>query len=115
MNYTHYTNEMPDLNMSYEELKNIIQRLMGKISSSFDFNSFTNRLSKHLIETGKGFVIKPNTEYSGDMKQQDKTVVREIIWDLIIDRYISLGGNGHDEWPSLTITARGQIFFSAFK
>lgn len=115
MNYTRHNFEMPDLNLSYTELKDIMQMLLSNYSGSFDFNGLLQYLTRHLNENKIGFKMEPNTQYSGELQQRDKSLVREIIWDLIIDRYLSPGGNGHDQWPNISITSRGREFFETFK
>ncbi|MCY1529392.1 hypothetical protein D9M68_645320 [compost metagenome] len=115
MNYSIQKFEMPNLILTRDELQEIIYRLMAKIEYSFDFNSFKQGLANHLLANNIGFEIEPNTSYSGSMKQKDEGIVREIIWDLIILRYLTPGGNGHDTWPTLTITSRGKDFFGTLK
>ena len=106
---------MPSLNIDRAELEQNINSLLSTFNGSFDFNSFTGALARYFIKEGKGFAVKSNTQYTGDLQQRDRALVREIIWDLIILRYLTPGGNGHDEWPSLTITSKGTDFFATIK
>lgn len=113
MNYSVHKFEMPYLTLTKAELEKIIYHLLTSIDYSFDFNGFKQRLASYLLTNNIGFEVEPNTSYTGSMQPKDENVVREIIWDLIILRYITPGGNGHDTWPALSITSRGKDFFSA--
>lgn len=115
MNYNIHKYEMPSLNIEKDELEKIICYLLSNMNGSFDYNGFLAILANHLLANNTGFALEENTTYSGQMQQKDKSMVREILWDLIVDRYLNLGGNGHDNWPSLTITLRGVSFFRSFK
>jgi hypothetical protein len=115
MNHSIHRFEMPNLNISQEELTKIIYKMISQMSSSFDFNGFNNRLSSYLLDNKTGFDVEANTTYRGGMQQKDQNTVREIIWDLIISRYLTPGGNGNDAWPSLSITERGKRFFASLE
>ena len=115
MNFSRHSYDMPHLNISPDELRTIVYKLISRLNQSFDFNGFINSLSNFLLNNQTGFKVEPNTTYSGEMQQKDKNLVREIIWDLIILRYLTPGGNGHDTWPSLSITDRGKLFFASLE
>lgn len=102
---------MPRLTLTYEELTAIVRDLLSRIDSSFDFNSFVKSVANHLVQNQIGFVFAANTSYRAEMDWNDVSVIREIIWDFIILRYVTIGNYGHDTWPSLTITQRGKVFF----
>ncbi|TDQ79757.1 hypothetical protein [Sphingobacterium yanglingense] len=101
---------LPNLNLTYDELKVLVAELLSNCST-FDFIPFINALSEHVKVNKTGIEIDKDTVYTGGLSQTDTSRVREIIWDFIVDRYITLGGNGHDTWPTLTITERGKAYF----
>jgi hypothetical protein len=114
MNIRYTKFEMPTLKIDKEELVEIICKLLSG-ANGLDFNGFLGTLANHLLANQIGFDMQPNTDYCGSWQMKDKALVREIFWDFIIDRYLSPGGNGHDEWPSLTVTQKGKDYFSNFK
>ena len=113
MNQHTYESQMPRLTLNYGELTAIVQQLLARINSSFDFNSFVKTVANHLVQNKVGFIFATHTSYKPEMDWNDVALIREIIWDFIILRYITIGNYGHDIWPSLTITQRGKIFFTA--
>lgn len=115
MTYRIFEGEMPPLNIEGDALREQICKLLSKSRGSFSFAGFTQSFSHHLLTNNIGFAIEPNTSYQGKMSFADIAKIREIIWDLIIERYLTPGGNGHDEWPMLTITTRGTVYFENYK
>jgi hypothetical protein len=115
MNYHVYENQMPRLTLTYEELKDIMQILLSRISGTFDFNGFVKTVANHLVQNQIGFKVATNTSYKPEMDWNDVSIIREIIWDFIVLRYVTVGGYGTDTWPSLTITQRGLSFFANLK
>jgi hypothetical protein len=113
MNQHTYEGQMPRLTLSYEELTAIVQQLLGNLQNSFDFNGFVKTVANYLVQNKVGFAVAANTTYKPEMDWNDVALIREIIWDFIILSYITIGNYGHDTWPSLTITQRGKIFFTA--
>lgn len=101
---------LPNLNLSYDELKVLVAELLSNCLT-FDFIPFTVVLAKHIKTNGIGIEKDERTIYDGGLSPLDTSRVREIIWDFIVDRYITPGGNGHDTWPTLTITERGKAYF----
>lgn len=102
---------LPDLTLAHDQLKDLVAKLLSGYLT-FDFNTFTNHLAKHIKAYGIGLELDKQMVHTGGLSQRDTDRVREIIWDFIIDRYITPGGNGHDTWPTLTITERGKVYFS---
>jgi len=113
MNITHQIyGDLPPLTLSNNDLEKLLISLFTEYSGSFYFTGFINLLSSHLISTGEGFEAAPNTIYSGGLCQADQTRIREIIWDMIIERHLTIGGNGHHDWPNFSVTERGKLYFS---
>jgi hypothetical protein len=112
MNQHTYEGQMPRLTLTYEELTAIVQQLLAQVSHTFDFNSFVKTVANHLVQNKTGFAFSSNTSYKPEMDWNDVSIIREIIWDFIILRYITIGNYGNDTWPSLTITQHGKVFFA---
>lgn len=111
MQYTHY-GPLPNLNLTNQQLKNMIRELLANCSSSFDFGGLVSSVAQYVTKNGVGLDDNPNTIYTGGLSQYDTSRVREVIWDFIVERYITPGGHGHDTWPSLTITEKGKGYFN---
>jgi hypothetical protein len=111
--HTTYFGDYPPIDLSTEELKNLVIKQFTKDASSFNFSSFTNySLLSYLKMNNIGLVIPPNTTYQGGLDTKDCSRVREIIWDLIIERYLTVGSHGQDSWPNFSITERGRAYFN---
>lgn len=102
---------LPDLTLAHDQLKDLVAKLLSGYLI-FDFSPFTNHLAEHINANGIGLQLDKQTIHTGGLSQRDTARVREIIWDFIIDRYITPGGNGHNTWPTLTITEREKVYFS---
>lgn len=113
MNYTREKmGDLPQLTLSTDEIRSLMISLFATHPGNYDFTNFIRKISANVIKAGIGFSAEPNTTYSGELCQADQTKVREIIWDMIIDRHLTLGSNGHHEWPNFAVTDRGKIYFS---
>lgn len=103
---------LPSLNCSEEEFRNIVVSVLCHSSDTLNFSMFLNQFSTKVVRDGIGFIQKPSTKYEGIICIKDQDIVREIIWDLIVERYLSVGANGHHEWPSFSVTKRGRAYFT---
>ncbi|RYE54653.1 MAG: hypothetical protein EOP48_11830 [Sphingobacteriales bacterium] len=111
---THF-GEYPLINLSAEELRKIIIKQFNPKSNSFNFQTFTtNNILSYLKDNNLGLIIPPNTTYTGGLNKGDCSRAREIIWDLIIERYLTIGSYGEDSWPNFSITERGHAYFKEF-
>jgi hypothetical protein len=113
MGYHINESELPRINLNHEEWTDIIVQLLSDIDSTFDFNSFVKSVAYLLVKKQKGFTSLANTSYEPNLQWNDVGKIREIIWDLIIQRYITIGGNGNDNWPALSVTNRGKVYFAS--
>lgn len=110
--YRNIIGPLPQLNLTYEELKKLLCDILKERGRTFDFTSFVNEIANYVKTNNLAIDSEPNTTYSGGLCQIDESRVREVLWDFIVDRYLTPGGNGHDTWPTLTITERGKRYFS---
>lgn len=111
---THYS-EYPPVSLSTEEFRKIIIQQFNPNSNSFNFQTFTtNNILPYLKANNLGLVMPPNTAYTGGLDKGDCSRVREIIWDLITERYLTIGSYGQDSWPNFSITERGFAYFKEF-
>lgn len=102
---------LPALSLTIKELTEALIKILKNRTGATHFNGIVTSLAEDLAIRKFGFLARSHTTYDAVLEQVDVDRVREIIWDFIILRYLTPGGNGHNEWPSLTITERGQIYF----
>jgi hypothetical protein len=105
--------QMPRLSLSQEELTTVVRKLLANSSDTFDFNTFVKSVANYLIKENIGFKAEPHTTYQPNLDYSSIALIREVIWDHIILRYLTIGNYGRDEWPALTITQRGKLFFES--
>jgi hypothetical protein len=110
-NFTMYYNitkpELPKLNITYDELKSItIDKI--KNTTSFHFNDVVSLVTTFVNTTNTGFERPPNTTFENKLNHKDVGLIREVIWDLIIQRVLSIGNFNGDAWQFLTVTEYGQ-------
>lgn len=112
--YTSYAimEDLPPISLSTEELTKFMISLFTGNPVNYSFTSFINSISSSIIKNEIGFKPKPNTKYSGELCQADQSRVREIIWDMIIDRHLTIGGFGNHDWPNFSVTERGKTHFA---
>ena len=110
----HYTNygPHPPINLSSEQLREVVIQQFEPNSKSFQFQNFCDlNVLTYLKANALGLVIPANTTYAQGLDRGDCMRVREIIWDLIIDRYLTVGAYDYDNWPHFSITERGHVYF----
>ena len=108
------TGPLPKLTLTSEEIRDIMVRIFAKSPGTYNFINFVRQFSQILTEKKFGFKAEPNTVYDGETIFGDQAIVREIIWDLIIERNLSVGGaGGQDEWPNFSVTERGKTYFAS--
>ncbi|MCF0061809.1 hypothetical protein MUK70_21450 [Dyadobacter chenwenxiniae] len=104
---------LPPITLSNVELRDLMVSLFAAHPGNYSFINFVRLISSKIIEAKVGFNAEPHTTYSGELCQGDQTKVREILWDMIIDRHLTVGCNGHHEWPNFAVTDRGKAHFKA--
>ncbi len=101
--------EIEKINLPYEELENYVVENIKISGTSFEFKNFCANLAKLLVD--KGVVINPHTPaFQGInfcLKTTDENKVREILWDFIIQRVLTLGDYHNAGWPHLSLTEYG--------
>jgi hypothetical protein len=97
--------------LNYEELTKIVQRLLAEQPRTFDFTPFTRKVAEYLVTPKSNAPYQTSSVFGPILSQKNESTIREILWDMIVLRYLNPGGKGHDSWPVLTITDRGKAFF----
>lgn len=100
---------VPNINIPYEELKHlVINSLKG--GSSFQFKTFCNNIGYTAVKME--LVKNPNPPNFQalyyPLQKKDENKVREIIWDLITERILTLGDYNNDTWPWFSLTEYGE-------
>lgn len=104
---------LPNLELTIEQITAIIHNVLKTMNDKFDFNNLKNNIKRYVMDNKLGVFQESNTIYEGELSQSDISIIREILWDCIISRYLTPGANGHDEFPNLTITERGRKYFNS--
>ncbi|KQS36762.1 hypothetical protein ASG14_06905 [Pedobacter sp. Leaf194] len=89
--------DLPTLTLSTEEMTEQIYAIFKAHPGSYYFTSLVATFSDHLLNQQIGFSYASNTTYVGIIHYGDQARVREIVWDMIISRYLTMGGHGHNE------------------
>ena len=99
--------ELPKLNITYEEIKSIvIDKIKG--DTIFQFMAIVSRVASFVNASNIGFEKVANTSYDSKLNQRDEGLIREIIWDLIIQRIVTIGDFHNHNWPYLSLTEYGK-------
>lgn len=100
------TNIIPLINIPYEELKHLVIDCIKTSGSSFQFNNLCNTVGATAVH--KKIVENPNPSgfqaIDFPLQTSDANKVREIIWDLIIERVLTIGDFHNQTWPWLSLT-----------
>lgn len=101
--------EIEKLNLPYEELKHYVVENIKKSGTSFEFKNFCANLAKLLVD--KGVVTTPHSSGSQglnyNLEVTDENKTREILWDFVIQRVLTLGDYHNASWPHLSLTEYG--------
>ncbi|GEO07369.1 hypothetical protein AAE02nite_50330 [Adhaeribacter aerolatus] len=99
--------EIPRLDIKYDELKSIVIEKIQN-TTSFQFTSLVTAIAAYVNKESIGFVKQSNTTYENKLNQSDEGLIREVIWDLIIQRILTIGDFYNHDWPYLSVTEYGQ-------
>lgn len=106
-----------NLNLDLNELRSLVLEAMKKEPET-QYENVCSNIAE--IAVNKKIVSNPRpqntTVYGGYfvLQKNDKELVREVIWNLIIERVITLGMNSDNPtWPWLKLTAYGKTIVSS--
>lgn len=102
--------EIEKIDLPFEEIRHYVIQNLRRSGASFEFKNFCANLAKLLID--KKAVKDPNpVGFQGvnfNLSIRDENIVREIIWDFIIQRVITIGDYNNSSWPHLSLTEYGK-------
>lgn len=101
---------IPDINIPYIELKSLVIDSIKEFESSFEFNVLCNTVgSKAVIKEIVKNPYPPNHQgMTFRLQKHDENRVREVLWDLIIERVLTIGDFQNSSWPFLSLTEYGK-------
>ncbi|RYD52039.1 MAG: hypothetical protein EOP52_07600 [Sphingobacteriales bacterium] len=96
---------LPEIKNSPDHLRKfVLQSINQRVN--FQYNQICGDVAAFAIQH-KLVSHAPNSSgYS--LHDVNKSWVREVLWDLIIERIITIGNKNGDEWPWLSVTERGR-------
>ena len=101
--------EISELKIPYEELKSLVIDAIRLPGNSFQYVNLFNTIGGLAIE--KSLALDPHPKgYTGGtywLNHSDQNKVREVLWDLITERVLTIGDHLHDSWPYLSLTEYG--------
>lgn len=101
---------IPDINIPYIELKSLVIDSIKQYGSSFEFQNLCNTVGSKAVT--KEIVKNPypagHQGMSFHLQKHDENRVREILWDLIIERVLTIGDYQNSSWPFLSLTEYGE-------
>lgn len=98
------------LNITLNELRSLVIEVLKKYPQT-QYLTICSNVAHLAVE--KGMVTNPyNSPVFGgsfDLGSRDQDLVREVIWDLIIERVLTIGMNSSNPaWPWLSLTSYGK-------
>jgi hypothetical protein len=101
---------VPEINIPFEELKSLVVNSIKVHGTSFEFKNLCNTIGSKAVN--QGIVKSPFPEnhhsFNFPLQKKDENRVREIIWNLIIERVLTIGDFYNDSWPNLSLTEYGE-------
>lgn len=102
--------QIPSINVPYEELKHLVLDVIRQSGDSFQFKGLCNSIGNFAVS--RKIVSNPNPTgfqtFDYPLQKTDENRVREVLWDLIIERVLTIGDYHNDSWPWLSVTAYGK-------
>ncbi len=102
--------EIPKLDIPFEELRSVVLNVMNQHGKSFEFKNLCNSIGNKVVRDG--LVKNPNPDNFQalyyPLQKSDENRVREIIWNLIVERVVTIGDYHNDSWPWLSLTEYGE-------
>ena len=101
---------VPEIKIPYDELKSLVIDSIKECGNPFQFKHLCNTIGNKVVK--RGIVKSPHPDsfqviYS-PLQKKDENRVREILWDLIIERVLTIGDYQNDSWPHLSLTEYGE-------
>lgn len=96
-----------------DQLREIVFDAIKIHTGSVQFGTIFSTVTSRLRTRAGAFVTPVYTTYTGGLDDGDVASIREIVWDLIILRYLTPGDYPHDCWPHLSLTEKDKAFFAA--
>jgi hypothetical protein len=109
--------EIPQINIPFEELRSLVIDAIKSHSKSFEFKNLCNSIGAKAVK--EGFVKNPNSDNFQTLyfplQKSDENRVREIVWNLIVERVVTIGDYHNDSWPWLSLTEYGEKVVSSLE
>lgn len=103
-------NQIAELKIPYEELKHLVIDVIRNSGNSFQFKNIADAVGHSAVKMG--FAENPNQQgyqaLSFPLQQTDENRLRQVLWDLIIERILTIGDYHNDSWPWLSVTDYGK-------
>jgi len=105
-------NQIPSLSLSYDEITELVITCIKQQGQSFEFKNFCNNVGAKAVRDG--LVKNPNPiGYQAiyyPLQREDECIVRQVLWDLIVKRILTIGDFYNDMWPWVSVTEQGKAF-----
>lgn len=103
----------PNLDLTDREIESLVFSTLNADNNSYDFESFCVSWYRNATEfyPKNKIVASQNTTPT----QTERAKIREIIWNLIVERKLTLGSYYHDNWPHFSITKKGKEWLNTLK
>lgn len=109
---TVYNEVLAPIDISDTELRQQVIGQFSETTEQYGFENFTTTFFNHLLERRMGLPLKPGVTYSNcRFSPVDISRIREVLWDLIIERYLTVGAGDRHEWPAFSVTKKGRAYF----
>ena len=98
------------MKITKENFSQILINQFATHPGNYSFTSFVTIITEIIVTNRIGF--DPSDKYTyinATIGFADQAILREIIWDMIVERHLTIGGSGHHDWPSFSVTERGKI------
>ncbi len=98
---------LPEMKISPENVRKFILQSVNQ-RVSFRYSQICGDVAAFSIQNKLISDSTPSFGYS--LHDNDRALVREVIWDLIVERILTVGNYISDQWPHLSVTERGRHF-----
>lgn len=109
--------EIPHINIPFKESRYIVLDAMNRYGKSFEFKNLCNFIGAKAVKDGLVKNTNPDNFQAlyYPLQKSDENRVREIIWNLIVERVLTIGDYHNDSWPWLSLTEYGEKVVSSLK